>query len=332
MKYVKVPRHAEEPEPEYLAKRRKGLPSQYSGWSGAVGPLAQTGAFRKTKVKKIDSEGNVNVYEVLVPDGQTVEGEVQENEAVPEVVPVAPLPGTVVEGVGVVNPEGVVVSNDLMQQTPPRRRPPISKKKNKKGPGRGKKKVAFETGAEGANESGGVTGEGSSRLNVPAIKPEGGTSDGDTPMADAPDGEDEEGDEGDEEEGSDDEDREDGELSPTPADPTPAATSSPSKKATEPSTDPAPVSTPPSAPDTIKSPPKEDTKAIASRDPSSSPDLPLAITHSRQNSMNQVPPLASPSVPVLAAAEEVHFSDGEPDLFGNLERHLEKEAKPDTGA
>ncbi|KAF2488871.1 hypothetical protein BU16DRAFT_586660 [Lophium mytilinum] len=323
-KYVKVARTAEEPEPEYLAKRRKGLPSQYSVYSGAVGPLAQTGSFRKTKVKKVDNDGNVSVYEVLVPEGQTVEGEVQDNETLPDAPPVAAVPGTVVEGVGVVNPEGVVVSNDLIQQTPPRRRPPISKKKSKKGPGRGKKKVAFET--EGAN-TGNVAADGSNTLSAPGNNTEGGSigpSDGDTPMADAQDGEDEEGEDGEDEDGSDDDDREEGELPQTPV-----QSSSPSKKA-ELSTDPVRESTPPSAPDTIKSPAKEEPKTRSSRDPSSSPDLPLAIAHSRQNSMNQIPTLDSPSAPVAPASGDVHFSDGEPDLFGSLERHLDKDGKSDA--
>ena len=142
-KYAKVPRHLEGPEPEYLAKRRKGLPSQYSAYSGAVGPLTSTGPMRKTKVRKVDNEGKVHVWEVLVPEGATVDGEVQKEETIAEAAPAAAAPGTVVAGVGVVNANGVVVANDLVQQTPPRRRPPPPKRKSKKGPGRGKKKVAF---------------------------------------------------------------------------------------------------------------------------------------------------------------------------------------------
>jgi hypothetical protein len=131
-KWVKVPRHLEDAEPEYLAKRRKGLPSHYV----ANGQVAQPAALRETKVKKTDAEGNVSVYKVLVPEGQAVEGEVQATDAIVEAAPVAAAPGTIVEGVGVVNAEGVVVANDILQQTPPRRRPPPPKKKKRHGPGK----------------------------------------------------------------------------------------------------------------------------------------------------------------------------------------------------
>lgn len=326
-KYVKVPRHLEEPEPEYLAKRRKGLPSQYSVYSGIAGPLASTGAMRKIKVKKVDSEGNVNVWEVLVPEGQTVDGEVQEEEAVAESAPAAAAPGTVVEGVGVVNADGVVVANDLMQQTPPRRRPPPPKRKPKKGPGRGKKKVAFEPGTEGTAE--GSASANSIALGVPTMKTEGGIngpSEGNTPMADAQEGEEEEGEEGDEgEEVTDDEDREEGELSPSP----PAATT-PSKPVLEILKEPTPTQPPQPH---VQSPSKSERKTRKSRDLSSSPELPLAtaIAHSRQNSLNQLPSVVSPDTAQTdLPMEDVQFSDGEPDLLGSLERHLEKESKANS--
>ena len=209
-KWIKVPRHLEESEPEYLAKRRKGLPSQYSTNGVAVIPPTP---MRETKVKKTDAEGNVNVYKVLVPEGQAVEGEVQLADAITDAT--VPAPGTVVEGVGIVNSEGVVVANDLLQSTPPRRRPPPPKKKKRSGPGRGKKKVLF---AEGATEQGTpLSSTGSELLTVPGLKQEGSvepSEGGDTPMPDAADD-----DEGSGDEGSDDEDQEDHEPpahSPTP--------------------------------------------------------------------------------------------------------------------
>ncbi|KAJ8110821.1 hypothetical protein OPT61_g6429 [Boeremia exigua] len=214
-KYVKVARHNELPEPEYLAKRRKGLPSQYI--NGQVhAPL------RETKVKKLDAEGNVAVYKVLAPEGQVVEGEVAPTDAAIEVAPVIAAPGTVVEGVGVVNAEGIVVANDILQQTPPRRRPPPPKKKKQKpiprpGPGRGgRRRVDFAEGAEGHGTPAPVVSG-----DIPTIRDlkarEGESvepSDRDTPMGEA--GEDDESGE----EGSEDEeqDQEDG----TPATPTKA--------------------------------------------------------------------------------------------------------------
>lgn len=212
-KWVKVPRHLEEPEPEYLAKRRKGLPSQYSMNGAAV---AQPTPMRETKVKKTDAEGNVNVYKVLVPEGQAVEGEVQLADVITDAT--VPAPGTVVEGVGVVNAEGVVVANDLLQSTPPRRRPPPPKKKKRSGPGRGRKKVLF---VEGATEQGTpISSTGSELLTVPGLKQEGSvepSEGGDTPMPDAADE-----DEGSAEEGSDDEDQDDHE--PVAHTPTPTRT------------------------------------------------------------------------------------------------------------
>jgi hypothetical protein len=303
-KYVKVARHLEVPEPEYLAKRRKGLPSPYIN-----GQVAQP-ALRETKVKKLDADGNVAVYKVLVPEGQAVEGEVQPTDAAIEVAPATAAPGTIVEGVGVVNAEGVVVANDILQQTPPRRRPPPPKKKVKRGgPGRGKKKVVFAEG--GAEQGTPASLAGGDLLGVPGVKQEDGSvapSDGgDTPMADAG-GEEEEASG---EEGSEDEDQ-DMEHTSNPATPqassvaptsalaneissfteaTPAESAELATKApptsNEPSQDTATIerttleAVPADTTDTIMQTPK--------RDPSSSPDLPLsAVSHSRQNSMNQI--------------------------------------------
>ncbi|KAL9603602.1 MAG: hypothetical protein Q9219_001105 [cf. Caloplaca sp. 3 TL-2023] len=214
-RWAAVPRHLEGPELEFLAKRRKGLPSVYTDSVGqANGPIPM----RKARVKKIDGGGNTTILDVLIPEGQTVEGEVVEEEAD---VTQAPAPGTIVEGVGVANAEGVIVAGKQPLPTPPRRRPPPPKRKAK-GPGRGrKKKVAFAPESE--------------RLDLPqptaAVtdssdgirrQPEGGSGDGavdvDVTMDDVDalqngedsSEEDEEGDDGDEG------DREEGELSPSP--------------------------------------------------------------------------------------------------------------------
>jgi hypothetical protein len=321
-KYSKVARHLEGPEPEYLAKRRKGLPSAHSVYTSISGQTANT-AMRKTKVKKIDAEGNPQVYEVLVPEGQAVEGEIKEEEAtVAEPVPAA-LPGTVVDGVGVVNHEGLVVASDLIQPTPPKRRPPPPKKKKKHGPGRGKKKVIFAPDGEGAL---GTPGDAQSDgLAVPSTKTDGTPvsgvpSDGDTPMGEAHEAEDdedegEEGEEGEEgDEGDEDEDLEDGELPETPAQTppkeetpadVPAAIIPPVVHLTSPIKDsvpasfPSPVQPPPispilsasGAPATLEVPP------MTNRDPSSSPEMPLVTeaSHSRQGSLNG-PSIISPIV------------------------------------
>jgi len=132
-KWNQVPRHLEEPEMEYLAKRRKGLPSTHSSLEGAS---TQASAVRKTMVKRYDTEGNAHIYPVLAPEGQKIEGEItNDDEDVKVVAPeLVAAPGTVVEGVGVVNSEGVVVTHDLLQSTPNRRKhPPPPRKKQKKG-------------------------------------------------------------------------------------------------------------------------------------------------------------------------------------------------------
>ncbi|UPX13739.1 uncharacterized protein EKO05_0004238 [Ascochyta rabiei] len=308
-KYVKVARHNEAPEPEYLAKRRKGLPSQYI--HGQVqAPL------RETKVKKLDAEGNVAVYKVLAPEGQAVEGEVAPTDAAIEITPVLPAPGTVVEGVGVVNAEGIVVANDILQQTPPRRRAPPPKKK-KGGPGRGRKRVNFVEGAEGQSTPASVTGG-----DIPAVRDlkqgEGGSmepSDRDTPMGEAGD-DDESGEEGSDNEDQDQEDGTPVTPSKTPAAPTSApvvemtdapevVASTGSAIVTEESmtipleTLQSPVEAERSAP----TPVPETSEQTATRDRSSSADLPLSTANrSRQNSVSQLPTSATSVEPIVSEA------------------------------
>ena len=218
-RWAVLPKELEGPEPEFLAKRRKGLPSVHSG---SLGSTSNVGQMRKTKIRKIDTEGNNSVWEVLVPEGQTVEGEVVEEETSPTQ---APVPGTVVEGVGVVNAEGVVIAGDQGVPAINKRRPPPPKRKAK-GPGRGrKKKVAF-VGADGAPTAIGPNGnlEGTLRSeDADSIRAGHGAQIGDTEMGDdslLKEG-DQEGEEGSEEGSEDDEgedgDREEGELSPSPS-------------------------------------------------------------------------------------------------------------------
>ena len=293
-KWGVVPRHLEGPEPEFLAKRRKGLSSLYGTVSGAVGASSQ---MRKTKIKKIDNEGHEYVLEALVPEGQTIQGEVATEETA---LSEAPAPGTVVEGVGVVNAEGVVIAGEQLQATPPRRKPPPPKRKAK-GPGRGrKKKVAFASGPNGAipsrdlngPSSGVVSGEGTGITNGGSDQP---TGDGDIEMGedsmlqDGEEGseEDEEGEEG--EEG----DREDGELSPSPA----AAPASPLQQSTEPDSEPAREQSPmKSDPAILELQPK--------RDPSSSPDLPLAAAQNLQPPTIHIQPAESVELPEIVSGLE----------------------------
>ena len=226
-RWAVVPKDMEGPEPEFLAKRRKGLPSVYTG---ATGPLSSTPRMRKTKIRKVDTEGNSYIWEVLVPDGQAVDGEIVEEETSPTQ---APAPGTVVEGLGVVNAEGVVIAGDQAMPVANRRRPPPPKRKAK-GPGRGrKKKVAFTPGTEGNATANGVAavlnGSSAGADDGKSARRKRATPDGDTEVGD--ENVLQEGEEGSEEvsegEEGEDGDREEGELSPSPT---------PAKSPTEPPT------------------------------------------------------------------------------------------------
>lgn len=336
-KYVKVARHLEAVEPEYLAKRRKGLPSQYAA---AVQP-----ALRETKVKKLDAEGNATVYKVLVPEGQAVDGEVQPTDAAIEAAPAAAAPGTIVEGVGVVNAEGVVVASDIMQQTTPRRKP-VSARRKRGGPGRGRRRVNFaeessrERRAPVANAAGEIlAGHGVTQENG-SVEP----SDGDTPMADAG-GDDEEGSG---EEGSED-DEHDGDHVSHPA--TPATPSRPSAPPTSaPNIDTADISnldtTAPSdgaatTQEENSQPITKDEVAVPSepapevvegtviRDASSSPDLPLStVSHSRQNSFQQNPTSATTDEPEPIALETIEPVVSEPVALAEGVGESDKVATP----
>ncbi|KAJ5110818.1 LYR family protein [Penicillium argentinense] len=171
-KWMSLPKHMEPPEVEFLAKRRPGLPSLYGGPVGVDGSVGVTpGPMRRTKFQKVDAEtGNISIYEAWVPEGHRIEGEVtgdmqviSEQSEVP-VKPEAPAPGTVVEGVGIVNSEGVVVADasSAAVSNPNKRRPPPPKRKGK-GTGKGrKKKVMFAPGegADAATVHGVVPGAG----------------------------------------------------------------------------------------------------------------------------------------------------------------------------
>ena len=206
-----VPRESEQPEAEYLAKRRKGLPTLYGG-SGSPVALAP---LRRTKVRKVGNDGTTMVLEVLVPEGIFIEGEVAESE---DVTTQTAAPGTVVEGIGVVNADGIVVASDQVAPTPPRRRPPPPKRKPK-GPGRGrKKKVLLENGAEGSPVAIDATSTKAGAISASAGK--GIVSNGETGAGTGDDSviqEGEEGSEDDEDDGDegDEGDREEGELTDT---------------------------------------------------------------------------------------------------------------------
>lgn len=151
-RWTQIPRHVEPPEIEYLAPRRPGLPSLYGAAGTASAVTSGNQPMRKTKVQKVDpATGNIAIYDVWVPEGQTVEGEIKdESEAKPAhenatVTKMTPAPGTVVDGVGVANAEGVIVASAeaTTPAAPKRRGPPPPKRRGKGFGGRGRKRVMF---------------------------------------------------------------------------------------------------------------------------------------------------------------------------------------------
>ncbi|EMC98261.1 hypothetical protein BAUCODRAFT_418809 [Baudoinia panamericana UAMH 10762] len=346
-KWKPIPEALLEPEHkhfEYLAKRRKGLPSLYGQGSELAngGPIIM----RKTKVKKAGADGETVIYEALVPEGQALEGEVTEPTELADVKPVTAAPGTVIEGVGIANEDGVFVAEHLKPAAvAPRRNRPPPKKKG--GPGRGKKRVTF-TNPDGSTytkivpnatkivpQPGQTVKHVSKGEEAAEQKAGGGEEEGEE------EGGDDDDDEGDEED--EDDDREDGELSDDDAPATGVATPAQSERApVVPTSDPgASAAQPPPATE-----PEEGAASTSMRELSSSPEMPLAKTsHSRQGSV-QLP--AAPAPDELLATEEQAadgdgmetnpgdgtaletFDDGEEDLLGNLEKHLNPER--DEGA
>ena len=115
--WKQVPRNAEGPTPSHLAKRRKGTITLSANIpaGAASGPI-----ITKATVRRVDAAGNAYVQEVMLQEGQSVDGEIISSTVVP--APVAPP-----------NPEAGSAA------TPARRRPPPPKRKAK-GPGRGRRK------------------------------------------------------------------------------------------------------------------------------------------------------------------------------------------------
>ena len=226
-RWVRLPKEEEEPEVEYLAKRRKGLPTLYGGGLGAD---VQVASSRKIKVKKTDENGNTYFLDVLAPEGATIDGEIQEGE---DIVTRAPAPGTVIEGVGIANADGVIVAGGDNLSTPLKRKPPPPKRKPK-GPGRGrKKKVIVDNGTGNAPVAVDATGTATGARGVVApgeargIRDENGAGE-DTHMHGADEGSEEDDEEGEE---GDEGDREEGELSDGDGDEQPSRSVTPSKLA-----------------------------------------------------------------------------------------------------
>jgi hypothetical protein len=245
-KWGQMPKGYEAPDREYLAKRRKGLPPLHAGY-GISMPLDQSKTYRTLKVRRADANGVEHVYEVMAEVGQAVEGEILEGDlAVAATVDPPAAPGTIIEGVGVVNSDGVV-----MAQRTPKRKPVPPRRKKKGGPGRSKKKLVPEVGPEGvpvAPPDAAITAIAAHATTASDVI---GSTTVDTEMPDAPGGQDDEEDSGEEgEEMDEDDEREEGEISATST-PTKAQLQDPRPPTTPPSGDRLVTDTMPSAPHPI---------------------------------------------------------------------------------
>lgn len=355
---------------EFLAARRKGLPSMY-------GP-ADTGLnasvpMRKTRVQKADATtGEMTVYDVLVPEGQMLDNEVAaDSAALMDVKAVVTAPGTVIEGVGIANDEGVVVAEHLMKPLASERRRNRPPPKRKGGPGRGKKRVTF-TNPDGSTYTTVVPNatkivpqpgqtvkhvakgeEASADQNARPNKPTQEGAEGDNPQQQANDGhgqgdgegeghDDEEGSD-DGEDGDDDDDREEGELTDEDGqhesattqqqqhDPRASSNKPPERERSKSkSADPAAFA-----------PEQEATAEPAERGTSSSPDLPLAHANdSRKNSLMTPKTTADNSEAIAPEEGDVTMADASPEQQGvqpaeeeeDLLGNLEQSLQADRGA
>lgn len=203
-KWTTVPRHMEPPEIEFLAKRRPGLPSLY-GASAITADGVPSPPMRRTRFTRVDAAtGNVSIYEAWVPEGFRVEGEIAADaQVVPEnpeatVVPETPASGTVVEGVGTVNDEGVVVAEAGSAAVfIPKRRPPPPKRKGKGFKGR-RKKVMFAPGEGGDASAVHGAGAGAGEAKDGVKEEDGDASRGDQAGQEEEEEDGEEGEESDE--------------------------------------------------------------------------------------------------------------------------------------
>lgn len=275
--------------------------------------------------------------------------------------------GTVVEGVGVANEDGVMVAEHLKPSIAPRRNRPPPKKKG--GPGRGKKRVTFTNPdgstytkivpnatkivpqpgqtikhvAKGEEATADVSMEEAAKVTQQQDGQEGEAEGDGEGEGEGEDGSGDEDDEGDDE----DDDREDGELSDedapatgtqTPAKPDQNDDSQPMEDV-QPTSQPAetevaaPLPEPtPEAKPAESTPPPEDS-AIKSAE--SSPDMPLAQSHSRNASLAEPAPLCLDTVmdgeaeettnePEVGKEKEIVAETVAPeeDLLGNLEKDM----------
>ncbi|KAJ0123477.1 hypothetical protein J7T55_011942 [Diaporthe amygdali] len=195
-KWVRLDRSAEDAGINHLAPRQKGTitrPSRQLG-TQVTGPMVT-----KATVKRVDAAGNPYTQEVIIPDGQAVDGEIISTSVVP-----AP------EATG---------EAALSAATPMRRKPPIPQKKKGRGrggrAGRGRGRLPLATPSRPIPQQDGTTELKPDNVGPDGVKIEaedGSRNGGDIEMNESSALDDEDGDEG-----SGDDDEGDGDESGTPA-------------------------------------------------------------------------------------------------------------------
>ncbi|KAI0204206.1 hypothetical protein F4808DRAFT_457307 [Astrocystis sublimbata] len=188
--WKQVARNAEGSTVSYLAKRRKGtitLSSDLPAGTAAAGPT-----ITRATVRRVDAAGNPYTQEVVLNEGQLVDGEI-----ISTTVVAAPVPTANVEA----------------SATPVRRRPPPPKRKPK-GPGRGRRKKLMPLPMSASNPNAvktAITGPapGVQADGAPGLKTEDNDAkQKDTEMADDDDNDDGDDGEDDGEEGDEDDEDE----------------------------------------------------------------------------------------------------------------------------
>lgn len=147
-----VPKHQEGPEIEFLAKRRKGLTGTAIRSAAVAGPT-----ITKARVRRTDAAGNTYVEDVVVTEGQALEGEVISHSVNAD----SATASAVVDGIPA-------------QPTPKPRRPPPPKRRAK-GPGRGRKRKLPLAPTSVPNELGGAKVEAETQeagLPKDSLRPE----------------------------------------------------------------------------------------------------------------------------------------------------------------
>jgi len=219
-KWTQLTRQQEESNTEYLAKRRVGLPSVHRI------PTVNASNLKQIRVRRVDANNQPVIYEVLVGDGKIVQGEATEQLPGDDELITKPAPGTMVEGLGVTNENGLIIYAEAPVALFGRGRAAQPKKKTKRGAAKGRKKAGIVKPAK-LPAGTGITSDATAEPGDTAMV-DVDDSVVDTTAAigddDAEDGEEEDDDEGEGEEGEvdvdaegeNDDDREEGELTPSP--------------------------------------------------------------------------------------------------------------------